>query len=345
MKQRITYIDQLKGIAIILVVIGHFIQYNTIAAKDSGLFSFIYSFHMPLFMFISGYVAFKTTKVTIFESYGNFLLKKARSLLVPFFAWPLIVDNFVFRSDLNFDFYNRALLLLADPRIGLWFLWYLFFLTVIFSAFLFLSMRFNRKNKLFFDATICIFLSLFLLLVKFLGNLIYIDGFIQYFGYFFLGVFLAKYSAIRDRILNVNYFSLLFVIFLVAVGHYSFNDKNFHMFGVSLLIKVVAATTAIFSLYYIVNNIKWIPVIDSYITSWGVSSIVIYATHFKFIEIFKGIGLLPEMHVLLLLVISLLFSLLVVSFCMFIYRIVKLCPPLNFLLYGQKLEFYINKIK
>lgn len=52
---RISYIDQLKGIAILLVVLGHVIGYNN--CEDSFLWRFIYSFHMPLFMFISGYVA------------------------------------------------------------------------------------------------------------------------------------------------------------------------------------------------------------------------------------------------------------------------------------------------
>lgn len=50
-------IDGLRGIAIMLVVIGHVIQYvfspNTF--DDNLLFRVIYSFHMPLFMFISGY--------------------------------------------------------------------------------------------------------------------------------------------------------------------------------------------------------------------------------------------------------------------------------------------------
>lgn len=50
MKGRDETIDVLKGIAILLVVLGH------IAAAPK-LTSVIYSFHMPLFIFISGYLA------------------------------------------------------------------------------------------------------------------------------------------------------------------------------------------------------------------------------------------------------------------------------------------------
>lgn len=43
---RISFIDQLKGITILLVVIGHLIEHN--AGRDNFLWTFIYSFHMPL---------------------------------------------------------------------------------------------------------------------------------------------------------------------------------------------------------------------------------------------------------------------------------------------------------
>lgn len=64
-KEYFDYIDSLKGLAIILVVVGHciawnFSDYNTIIkeSKPSDLFwwHLIYSFHMPLFFWISGFL-------------------------------------------------------------------------------------------------------------------------------------------------------------------------------------------------------------------------------------------------------------------------------------------------
>jgi uncharacterized membrane protein YcfT len=51
--QRIQYIDRLKGLAIILVVMGHIFGFHQ---PDDGINTFIYTFHMPLFMFLSGLV-------------------------------------------------------------------------------------------------------------------------------------------------------------------------------------------------------------------------------------------------------------------------------------------------
>ena len=46
--QRLTYIDTMKAIGIALIVFGH------APGLDASLKAFIYSFHMPLFFFISG---------------------------------------------------------------------------------------------------------------------------------------------------------------------------------------------------------------------------------------------------------------------------------------------------
>lgn len=64
--QRDPYWDIIKGFTILLVIIGHSIQYhNGETYYEQGLywanpiFKFIYSFHMPLFMLISGYFVVK----------------------------------------------------------------------------------------------------------------------------------------------------------------------------------------------------------------------------------------------------------------------------------------------
>ena len=53
MKQRIDYIDRMKGMAIFLVVMGH--VYGMVFNQSEDVtYKWISSFHMPLFMFLSG---------------------------------------------------------------------------------------------------------------------------------------------------------------------------------------------------------------------------------------------------------------------------------------------------
>lgn len=56
MSERNVLLDVLKGFAIFLVVMGHAIQYNQVDFDTNPVFRFIYSFHMPLFMFVSGFI-------------------------------------------------------------------------------------------------------------------------------------------------------------------------------------------------------------------------------------------------------------------------------------------------
>ena len=83
--KRIDYIDIAKCFAILCVVIGHVLCYDLYgfdhACKKSSLMRFIYSFHMPLFIFLSGLVS-----VTIIERkfFINDIVKSMHTLLAPF---------------------------------------------------------------------------------------------------------------------------------------------------------------------------------------------------------------------------------------------------------------------
>lgn len=57
------YLNVLKGLLIVLVVVGHFGQTianllpESIQFVGHGIVLFIYLFHMPLFMYVSGYLS------------------------------------------------------------------------------------------------------------------------------------------------------------------------------------------------------------------------------------------------------------------------------------------------
>ncbi|MDE5968902.1 MAG: acyltransferase family protein [Muribaculaceae bacterium] len=56
-RNRVVWLDILKCMAIFLVLWGHSIQYlRSDSPFDDPVFRFIYSFHMPLFMALSGFL-------------------------------------------------------------------------------------------------------------------------------------------------------------------------------------------------------------------------------------------------------------------------------------------------
>ena len=74
------FIDNIKVVLIFLVVFGHLIE-RYIDTSDTlmAIYMFIYIFHMPLFMMISGFFAGNIAKY----SFGKFLKKKFIQLIFP----------------------------------------------------------------------------------------------------------------------------------------------------------------------------------------------------------------------------------------------------------------------
>ncbi len=115
-------IDALKGLAIILVVLGHAITSNqpdyylSVMRVTNFTAAFIYAFHMPLFAWVSGFVI-SGKRIRIGD--------KARRLLAPLVCWMvlyLLVD-WAFRPGTSL---KTELTKLVHEDFGLWYLWFLF---------------------------------------------------------------------------------------------------------------------------------------------------------------------------------------------------------------------------
>lgn len=87
--QRNVYLDIVKAFTIICVVIGHCIQsgsgayfFTAMMYFENAIFKIIYTYHMPLFMVISGYLfAFSVRN----KSWSKMILHKVQTLLIPIF--------------------------------------------------------------------------------------------------------------------------------------------------------------------------------------------------------------------------------------------------------------------
>ena len=85
--ERIVAFDVLKCFAIFLVLWAHGIQHLTSAdCIENPLYRVIYSFHMPLFMMVSGYFSVKSMRL----GFREFAKKKLRQIVLPGFLWPWV---------------------------------------------------------------------------------------------------------------------------------------------------------------------------------------------------------------------------------------------------------------
>lgn len=134
MKKRIRELDFLKGIAIVLVVVGHsvsqIISGDPDVYEENPLFRFIYSFHMPLFTFISGYICRLTLKTDT-----AWLRKRVRQIGTPYLL-ALILWYGILRRESLADFLSPMAY------------WYLPFVLIA-DTVLFCEIRFRLKGLLF----------------------------------------------------------------------------------------------------------------------------------------------------------------------------------------------------
>ena len=162
MKNRIGYIDMAKGLAIILVIVGHSSFVPHIAKM------MLYIFHIPLFFFLSGF----TLNVRKYETFSGYFLNKWKNLVVPFFLLNIFVflfQLFVMYPDqvLSFNILHFIKQLLISDRLHIYF--QLWFLNVLFLAHVFSYFILKRGWNL--GQWMIIILSLFVLV--YLGQKIY----------------------------------------------------------------------------------------------------------------------------------------------------------------------------
>ena len=116
------YINFLRGLAIFLMLWGHSIQYSCGGQFDffeNTMFKLIYSFHMPFFMLISGYLFwFSEQKRGLIE----LIEYKSKSLLYPILMCSVL--NLLLTSGIVSAIRGRYSVLLGGTLItSLWFLW------------------------------------------------------------------------------------------------------------------------------------------------------------------------------------------------------------------------------
>lgn len=133
----------IKTLASLLVVIAHVTTFYTYAggvvpmppnAWLDRLTTLIYSFHMPLFIFVSGAVYHRCIVAGKYKRIPAFIVKKAKRIMLPYYVWGIFYVTPVmvllgFTEQPPFEYIVKGILCNTNSR-HLWFLWTLFFVSV-----------------------------------------------------------------------------------------------------------------------------------------------------------------------------------------------------------------------
>ena len=194
--RRIEWIDMAKGWGIVLLIYGH-------AANDTFA-NWLYTFHIPLFFFLSGYV-FNPDK-----PFPVFIKSKAKGLLLPYLTLgiPLILLNIYW----GYDIISLIQSFIIQKRMfPLWFITTLFL--QLLTAYFIINKVKNTKGQIIF--VLCLTLIGILLWKLGVKSLPWnFDISLVTFPFFYLGFYLRKKKDF-NRIFDRNKFYTYFIIFLL----------------------------------------------------------------------------------------------------------------------------------
>lgn len=126
---RIDWIDMAKGYGILFVILGHLDEGDIVG-------TWIYTFHMPLFFFLSGYVF--STKY----DFKTFIKRKFKSIIIPYFSLGIVIISFFSGSTISL----LLNLVIQRRMLVLWYIACLFWLNLFFY---FIVTKINSIKKIY----------------------------------------------------------------------------------------------------------------------------------------------------------------------------------------------------
>lgn len=303
-KNRDAFLDITKGMAIILVVVGHVIQGSSEKFDDLLWFRVIYSFHMPLFVFLSGVVAAIAFRSDSIQDGVGGTLRRAKTkiskaalrLLLPFLAWCVINQLIYHHSD---SIFSALILAFRRPDTALWFLLAIFYCIVLASIFeivfsalniLFQKAGLKTVSKLLCNGRIQIILMILIWWVirEHTPRGAGFSLIRPYFIYYLIGIGFYKYIYLK---LSTWKYLMAWIIFIGLIPFWSRTAVD-NIDGLTLvppgLIYFYAGVVALSGSLVILSVAKWISEteikpIRNLLILCGQLSLGIYAIHYFFL--------------------------------------------------------------
>lgn len=270
---RLEHIDILKGLLIILVVIGHIGGIPT-------LHKYIYWFHMPCFFMISGYLFQAKKKKT-----KNIIITKIQNYTIPYLFWsiffylifipepiPKNIIRVIWGGSLNSLQYSYQF----------WFINALCLASIIFYFFQKIENNIIKNSLLIIMITITYLLSNTKLLTFYPWECQTVPLIIVYM---FIGL------KLKD--IQINHYKLLtiFTIIIFTIIYDYFTDYRFSLKGLGCVTNPIIdllLPTAIFILLNYFSKLLTKSAISLFLTQIGSASMFIFFTHTACINIMKG---------------------------------------------------------
>lgn len=329
--ERINYFDFLKGIAIILVVMGHITEKSM--GITTSLFNNLYgSFHMPIFIIISGFLCFKHSLFSIHDLL-NFIHKKFLRLIIPFLSIGALYGYWNYQNPIEG---------MINKFQGLWFLPTLFYCMIISYITLYFSKKISSNIYFSIGLLGIVWITSYLINTMYHPSIPYYLNYLKMFPYFIFGIILSNPKKWYDFILNsrvVFTLSIIFYTLILTLEKKILPFINFNLAGFFAII-ILFQLCSKESNHLLYQKIKKI----------GTYSIEIYLFHWFLLPSLPLIGEwiihniptngipINNNNLIILFIITLVFSIPIIILCIYIAQFLRKSPALAFLFLGIPLK-------
>ena len=330
-------IDQIRGFAAVIVVVGHVFQlfdnYST-----SPIFNIIFSIQMPLFMAVSGYTTIYSKTIDNISAVVIHIKKRMVSILLPWFMWSMLV--FIFKGQLPFIQYVKFVAYHMESAY-----WFLFSLWCIDFMFVWSSFFANKivKNHAWL-VEICISF-VFVILLLALGSKVGLTFLgIKYTAYYYLYYLLGRVVALIDS--NDNFrkihciidivMTVFLGVYVLLITKYNVYVMEDNLFNIAIRF-VISSSICVFIFYFFSHvNSSVNSVVQKILELAGKFSLELYVVQIFTLKIIpiNGIELCSIEGYLYCLA----DSLFVFAFSIIMIKLININPITRFLLFGKKYE-------
>ena len=204
------WVDAAKGLGIIIVVLGHAIADTTPNVPIFGkIFQIIYSFHMPLFFFLSGFCGIKALQKRQLHEKEAYILERFKRLMIPyFFVGICYIPIKLFMADyvtkkIDIQHIVMGFLCGDNPNSQLWTL-YVLFLDAVFLCVM------SNAGK--FSSHITFLLSLIMAVSSVFLNNAFLKNFMFETLFYILGALFRKNLSVASGKVHFGNHQLLVIV-------------------------------------------------------------------------------------------------------------------------------------
>lgn len=343
MSERIKYIDALRGVAMLMVVIVHVEGFSVFIEEFhmSFLRRFCEALMLPLFFFISGFL----TK----PASGKKLTEKCIQLLTPACLLGLLYSFYIHKSPVSF--------IQNIYKYGYWFTVTLSEMLVIIT----LITKVLRRSKFGTIAIFVVAALLYVLKIPFnhiklldtVGDIFCFHQLFLYFHYFAIGYVLSNNKPVLNKLLSSEFIVIIALCVFSSSLYVRFTYSD-ELLAANLLLKIYRAVLdpilgysgifVIYKLFYDNCDVVSEGILGKLLQFIGRNTLEIYLLHYFFLPKLPelGIALMHSQNIVIEFICLLCLSLAVISCSLIVSKIIKTNKITAFLLLGAKPKFYIK---